>query len=162
MEQAPPEISGFGLADSLSCLACLIIRLIIQTGKDHVQLRNDRLKLQNDARATLLQGLGGAVLLLGAYFTWRQLQIAHQQQITERFTRAIEQLDTKAHHTDVVIGCFYWLSTRLIRPGRGSPALLLGWRGSPRLSAGNEAVVTASVARPGARGESLLSGWVVA
>jgi uncharacterized protein YjbI with pentapeptide repeats len=87
------------------------------TGKDRVQLRNDRLKLQNDARATLLQGLGGAVLLLGAYFTWRQLQIAHQQQITERFTRAIEQLDTNAHHTDVVIGGIYALE----RIARDSP-----------------------------------------
>jgi hypothetical protein len=53
----------------------------------------------NDVRTTLLQGIGGAVLLLGAYFTYRQLQTSREQllivqqgQVTERFTRAIEQL----------------------------------------------------------------------
>src|SRR5689334_24616339 len=51
-------------------------------GKDRIQLQNDRLRLQNDARATLLQGLGGAVLLLGAIFTWQQLQTAREGQIT--------------------------------------------------------------------------------
>jgi hypothetical protein len=34
--------------------------------------------LQNEAGATLLQGLAGGVLLLGAYFTWRQLQLSRQ------------------------------------------------------------------------------------
>jgi hypothetical protein len=59
----------------------------------------DRAKAINDVRATLLQGIGGAVLLLGDYFTYRQLQtgrqqlqIAQQGQVTHRFTRAIDQL----------------------------------------------------------------------
>jgi hypothetical protein len=34
----------------------------------------EAVKVQNEVRATLLQGLGGSVLLLGAYLTWRQLQ----------------------------------------------------------------------------------------
>jgi hypothetical protein len=85
---------------------------------------NDRLKLQNDARTTLLQGLGGAVLLLGAYFTYRQLRISREQllhtveasdqqlritqagQITERFTRAIDQLGGSE---DVQLGGIYAL-----------------------------------------------------
>jgi hypothetical protein len=57
------------------------------------------LKAQNQVRTTLLQGFGGMVLLAGAYVTYRQLtnsreqlQIAQQGQITERFTRAIDQL----------------------------------------------------------------------
>jgi len=33
-----------------------------------------------------LQGLGGAVLLVGAYLTYRQLGTAREGQITERFT----------------------------------------------------------------------------
>jgi uncharacterized protein YjbI with pentapeptide repeats len=77
----------------------------------------ERAKAINDVRGTLLQGIGGAVLLLGAYFTYRQLQtgrdqlevtrqqaqitaeqareqleIAQQGQVTERFTRATDQL----------------------------------------------------------------------
>src|SRR6266498_432858 len=90
------------------------------------------LKAQNAVRTTLLQGLGGVVLLVGAYFTYRQvrigleqlelarqqaqrsdervreqLQIAQQGQITERFTRAIDQLG----HTqlDVRLGGIYAL-----------------------------------------------------
>ena len=84
------------------------------TGRDRVQLRNDRLRLQNDARATLLQGLAGGVLLLGAYFTWRQVQVTRQQlylteqgQLTERFTRAVDQLGSD--RLDVRLGGIYAL-----------------------------------------------------
>jgi hypothetical protein len=77
----------------------------------------DAVRAQNDARGMMLQGLGGLVLLLGAYVTWRQYQvnregmqsnlrataaqleatqdqlvIAQEGQITERFTRAVDQL----------------------------------------------------------------------
>jgi hypothetical protein len=93
-------------------------------GKQRLDAVNDRLKLQNDARATLLQGLGGAVLLLGAYFTYRQLKISREQllhaveasdqqlrvtqagQITERFTRAVDQLGGSE---DVQLGGIYAL-----------------------------------------------------
>lgn len=92
------------------------------TGKDRIQLQNDRLKLQNDARATLLQGLAGGVLLLGAYFTWRQLQstrrqlsIAEQGQLTERFTRAVDQLGSD--RLDLRLGGIYALE----RIARDSP-----------------------------------------
>jgi hypothetical protein len=60
----------------------------------------------------LLQGIGGTVLLLGAYFTYRQLQTARDQlqiaqegQITERFSRAIEQLGSDKE--DVQLGGIY-------------------------------------------------------
>jgi hypothetical protein len=74
----------------------------------------DKAKSINDVRVTLLQGIGGAVLLLGAYFTYRQLQtgreqlaIAQQGQVTERFTRAIDQLGSS--QVDVRIGGIYGL-----------------------------------------------------
>jgi hypothetical protein len=41
---------------------------------------------------TLAQILAGAALLSGLYFTWRTLQVNREGQITERFTRAIDQL----------------------------------------------------------------------
>jgi hypothetical protein len=47
---------------------------------------------ENAVRTTLLQGLGGAAVLLGAWFTWRQLHTAREGQLTERFTRAVDQL----------------------------------------------------------------------
>lgn len=59
----------------------------------------DRLTLENEARKTLAQVIGGLVLLTGLYFTWQTilsqqetLQLAQEGQITERFTRAIDQL----------------------------------------------------------------------
>lgn len=70
----------------------------------------ERIGLENDARTTLAQILGGAVLLVGLIFTWRtvraternirmtqestarNLEILQKGQITERFTRAVDQL----------------------------------------------------------------------
>jgi hypothetical protein len=52
----------------------------------------DLAKLQNDARTTLVQAFGGAVLLIGLYFTLRNLQLNQDRQITEHYTRAAEQL----------------------------------------------------------------------
>lgn len=57
------------------------------------QLQDDRLKLQNDVRTTLLQGLGGLAIIAGAVFTYRQLQVTREGQVTDRFTKAIDQLD---------------------------------------------------------------------
>lgn len=39
-----------------------------------------------------MQGLAGLAVLAGAAFTWRQLQVSRQGQVTDRYTRAIEQL----------------------------------------------------------------------
>jgi hypothetical protein len=46
----------------------------------------------NEARKTLATILGGLVLLGGAYFTWRNIKLLQEGQITDRFTKAIEQL----------------------------------------------------------------------
>jgi uncharacterized protein YjbI with pentapeptide repeats len=80
-----------------------------------IELETNRLKLQNDARATLLQGLAGGVLLLGAYFTWRQLGVTREGQITDRYTKAVDQLGSD--HLDVRVGGIYALE----RIARDSP-----------------------------------------
>ena len=94
----------------------------VTSGKDRIDLKREQGKLQDDARATLLQALAGGALLLGAYFTWRQVQTGRQQvhlaeqgQITERFTRAIDQLGSD--HLDVRLGGIYALE----RIARDSP-----------------------------------------
>ena len=78
------------------------------------------LELKNSVRTGLAQAIGGAVLLLGLFFTWRNIRaternleitqeniraaqdsaarnlaIAQEGQITDRFTKAIEQLGNK-------------------------------------------------------------------
>jgi hypothetical protein len=73
----------------------------------------DVFKAENDARATLAQILGGFAILIGLYFAWRNiaattknlelanknfelatkdLELTKEGQVTERFTKAIQQL----------------------------------------------------------------------
>jgi hypothetical protein len=67
----------------------------------------DLAKLQNDARTTLVQAFGGAVLLIGLYFTLKNLQLTQDRQITEHYTRAIEQLGSG--QLEVRLGAIYSL-----------------------------------------------------
>ena len=46
----------------------------------------------DNARTTLVQALGGAALLIGLYFTLKNFQLTQARQITEHYTRAVEQL----------------------------------------------------------------------
>jgi uncharacterized protein YjbI with pentapeptide repeats len=75
-----------------------------------VQDIKDRLTVENTARQTLAQIVGGAVLIAGLFFTWANLDVAQKNikitqetatknqaiaregQITDRFTKAIAQL----------------------------------------------------------------------
>ena len=52
----------------------------------------ERFEVENDARKTLAEIVGGAALLMGLYFTWSSLEVSREGQVTERFTRAIDQL----------------------------------------------------------------------
>ncbi|MDG4856597.1 pentapeptide repeat-containing protein [Streptomyces sp. T-3] len=67
----------------------------------------DRAKAINDIRTTLLQGLAGLALLVGAFFTWRQVQVSQHSQITGRFTAAVEQLGSAS--AEVRIGALFAL-----------------------------------------------------
>lgn len=49
-------------------------------------------KAENEARGSLLQALGGIAVLVGLVFTGRTVWVNREGQLTERFTRAIEQL----------------------------------------------------------------------
>ncbi|MCF2536265.1 pentapeptide repeat-containing protein [Streptomyces nigra] len=69
----------------------------------------DRLKAVNDVRTTLLQVVGGLVVLFGAFATWRQLRVsqdglraAQEGYVTDRFSRAVDQLGSDK--LDVRIG----------------------------------------------------------
>jgi len=74
----------------------------------------DALKAQDDLRTTLVQSVGGLLLVAGVVVTWRQVQLGRRQlevmregQITERFSRAIEQLGSDK--LDVRLGGIYAL-----------------------------------------------------
>jgi hypothetical protein len=67
------------------------LRDVTDAAKRH-ELQDTRLELQNDVRTTLLQGLGALAVLVGAGFTYRQLRLAREGQVTERFNKAIDHL----------------------------------------------------------------------
>lgn len=74
----------------------------------------ERLSAVNNVRTTLLQAVGGAVVLFGAYATWRQLRVSQdglaatrEGQVTDRFSRAVDQLGSDK--LDVRIGGLYAL-----------------------------------------------------
>ncbi len=52
----------------------------------------NRFNSENEARKTLATMLGAIVVLGGAYFTWRNIKLVQEGQITDRFTKAIEQI----------------------------------------------------------------------
>ena len=79
-------------------------------------------RAKNDARTTLLQGIGGMLVLagtaIGVVVGLRQLQLNREGQITERFTKAVEQLGHGNAKLDVTLGGIHALE----RIARDSPA----------------------------------------
>jgi hypothetical protein len=67
----------------------------------------DRLKAQNDVRSAGIQLLGGLFIAAGLVFTARTIAVTREGQVTERFTRAVDQLGSEAR--DVRIGGIYAL-----------------------------------------------------
>jgi len=79
-----------------------------------VLLTKDRLDLENSFRATIVQFLGGAVVLIGSYLAYRNVKaveknigISQDSQITDRFTRAIEQFGSE--RPEIRLGGLYAL-----------------------------------------------------
>jgi uncharacterized protein YjbI with pentapeptide repeats len=72
-----------------------------------LELEDARLKQRNDVRATLLQGLAGAVVAVGLSLTWRQIRVNQEGQITERFNKAIDHLGSDK--IDLRLGGIYAL-----------------------------------------------------
>jgi uncharacterized protein YjbI with pentapeptide repeats len=69
--------------------------------------------LQNEMRKTYLQVVGGAFALFALYLTFRRVKVAEQGHITDRYTKAIEQLGalTAANkpNVEVRLGAIYAL-----------------------------------------------------
>ncbi|MFB7462238.1 pentapeptide repeat-containing protein [Streptomyces sp. NPDC056224] len=105
----------------LAALAALTVVVVVLPGpvvdRDLAGARigaAERLAAVNNVRTTLLQAVGGAVVLFGAYATWRQLRLSQEGlnatregHITDRFSRAVDQLGSEK--LDVRIGGLYAL-----------------------------------------------------
>jgi hypothetical protein len=98
----------------------------VSSAQSRIQLQQAQSQLANNARSTVLQGLAGLLLVVGAIATWRQIRISREGQITERFTRAVDQLGNQ--NVDVRVGGIYALEriAKDSEPDRNSIQFLLG------------------------------------
>jgi len=83
-------------------------------------VENARLTLQNGVRGILVQGIGGLLVLITASiagaFTWEQIKVTRDGQLTDRYTKAVDQLGNDKS-ADTRIGGVYALD----RIARNSP-----------------------------------------
>jgi hypothetical protein len=77
------------------------------TPKERIELENATRSSLAQSFGTLSQTVGGIVLVIGVYFTWRNLIATEDKQITERFTKAIEQIGSDK--PEVCMGGIYAL-----------------------------------------------------
>jgi hypothetical protein len=83
--------------------------------KDFIQLQKDLITAENNARATIAQIIGGLVLLLGLYATFKNVWVAEEGKLTERFSKAVELLGNDK--LDIRLGGIYALE-RIARDSR--------------------------------------------
>jgi hypothetical protein len=78
--------------------------------QDRLKLEHDARKLENDTRTALLQAVGGLALLIGLYFTAKAWRTTQEGQVTDRFTKAINQLgETGPEKLAIRLGGIYAL-----------------------------------------------------
>ena len=98
------------------------------------RLEDERLKLQHDVRIGLLQAVAGVAVIAAVAATWqqldadrrqlrRQLEVAGQEQASERFARALDQLGSE--QLDVRLGGIYGLE-RIAARGAGAATAAAG------------------------------------
>ena len=83
---------GVGTLIIVGALLLVIVFLPQLAVDQHGLGRTDWLKAVQDLPTTILQGLGGLALLGTLYFSARTLRLNRRGQLTERFTKAVEQL----------------------------------------------------------------------
>jgi hypothetical protein len=64
----------------------------VANAQARIQLQQAQSQLANNARSAVLQALAGLVLVAGATATWWQVHISRQGQITDRYSKAVDQL----------------------------------------------------------------------
>jgi uncharacterized protein YjbI with pentapeptide repeats len=75
--------------------------------KDILVIEKDKIAIQNGVYTTLVQLLGGIILSGTAYIGYRNLKVAEDKQVTERFSKAIEHLGNDK--IDIRLGGIYAL-----------------------------------------------------
>lgn len=88
-------------------LVVLFAPRLLVNSRHMILTAKDQLDAEAGIRSSLIQVFGGAVLLAGLYFTARGFRLTREGHITERYSKAIEQLGNA--NADVRIGGIYAL-----------------------------------------------------
>jgi uncharacterized protein YjbI with pentapeptide repeats len=80
---------------------------ILTLEKDILAITKDETSARNAVYTNLIPAVGGIFFWITAYMTWRNLISSEEKQITERFSKAVEQLGSEKSPT--VIGAVYSL-----------------------------------------------------
>jgi uncharacterized protein YjbI with pentapeptide repeats len=62
--------------------------------KDLLILEKDRINAQNAVYMSVIQSLSGLFFFITAYLTWRNVRATEQKQVTDRFSKAVEQIES--------------------------------------------------------------------
>jgi pentapeptide repeat protein len=102
LDRAPLFAVGAGLLAVLLALVFSLPKRLAALDLKGSEQRNlsaaEYLEAVNHRRSALLTALGGVLLLASAFFTWSQIQVAREGQVTDRFTKAVDQLGSKDRH----------------------------------------------------------------
>jgi hypothetical protein len=84
--------------------------------------------LQNEMRKTLIQVVGGAFAIIALYFTYRRVRVAEEGHVTDRYTKAVEQLGAitaeNRRNIEVRLGAIYALERIAIDSPRDHWAIM--------------------------------------
>ncbi len=123
MKAKVARIIGIVVAATLILIAMALAVLVPWYQAAHIADDAMRLEREDNARRTILQAIGGLVVLAGVCIAWRRLEVVQEElrvaregQVMERFSRAIEQLGNK-ESLDVRVGAIYALE-RIARDSR--------------------------------------------
>jgi uncharacterized protein YjbI with pentapeptide repeats len=97
-------------AGVLVLLTVLVVLPVLLVPAGAIDDDKELYKARNDVRGTLVQVLAGGLVATGLVFTARTLDLNRSGQVTERFTRAVEQLGQREPgKLDVRLGGIYAL-----------------------------------------------------
>lgn len=86
------KIKQYPLISLLFIIAVFLLIALPHWQVSGIKNVTEKVTLENQSRATFAQILGGIAVGIGIYLAWGNLTNAREGQITERFTRAVEQL----------------------------------------------------------------------
>lgn len=85
------------------CYSLVFFYPIDKVSQSNITNITEKAILENQYRVTsiqlvttIAQSIGGFAILFGLYFTWENVKTAREGQITERFTRAVDQLGNQS------------------------------------------------------------------